>query len=195
MKKLIIGLILSLSSQSWAIDQGDVRVAGLIGNTALLGDVGSGGQNAVGYGGGFTYLIADDLSFNLLYFASSHQNDVDHSDFSLGIDYYTGGDDVMAIYVSGGLGFLSNKIKAEKVASLSGSSVASVSDVTGNGMALYLGAGVDFSVANSALFGLRFKYNKAFEATETVNNTEIKTMQDSVDVLAVIAFVLPSKGW
>ncbi|MDZ4661186.1 MAG: hypothetical protein SGJ18_06150 [Pseudomonadota bacterium] len=194
--KTILALsVLFLSIGANAIDQGDFRLSGLVGNTSLLGDVGNGGQNAIGYGGGFSYLIADDMAFNILYSESSHKNDVNHSDLSLGVDYYTGGDDIMAIYISGGLGFLSNKIEAVKVAALTGSSVASVSDVTGSGMAIFLGTGVDFAVGKAMNFGMRFKYNKAFEATETVNNVEIKTMQDSVDVLAVISFVMPSKGW
>ena len=195
MMKLIVLFNLAISANAWAIDQGDIRLSGLVGNTTLLGDVGSGGQNAIGYGGGFSYLIADDLAFNILYSTSSHKNDVSHSDLALGVDYYTGGDDVMAIYISGGLGFLSNKIEAAKVASLSNSSLTSVSDVTGSGMALFLGAGVDFAMGKAMNFGMRFKYNKAFEATETINTVEIKTMQDSIDVLAVMSFVLPSKGW
>jgi len=176
----IVLLSLLAGTSSHAIDQGDMRLSVLGGNIALLGDVTSGGQNKIGFGGSFSYLVSDDMAFDIGYVSSSHTN-VSHSNVTLGVDYYTGGDETNVFYVSGGIGFINNKLETPAI--------------TGSGMSLYLGGGVDFQIRKNFLFGLQFKYNKAFEATDTVAGQEIKTVQDTIMVLAKLAFVLPSETW
>ncbi len=177
MRLLVTVLFVAFSSITFAMDEGDVRLGVVGGNVSLLGDVGSGGQNSLGAGGIFGYQLMDDIVFNIIYLKSDHTNiGVKHSDLSLGVDYYTGGDGTIAYYVSGGAALLSNNFSATPANDSSA-------------MGLYLGAGIDFQVRPQFMFGLKFKYNKAFEAK--VGTTT--TVQDSIDVLAAVEFVLGKK--
>ncbi|OQW54653.1 MAG: hypothetical protein A4S09_05715 [Proteobacteria bacterium SG_bin7] len=177
MRSLLSLLVFVASINSFAIDEGDVRFGLMGGNVSLLGDVGSGGQNSLGVGGIFGYQILNDIVFNVMYLSSDHKNiNIKHTDLSVGVDYYTGGDGTVAHYVSGGAGMLSNNFTLTP-------------NLDSSAMALYLGAGIDFQVGSNFLFGLKFKYNKAFDAK--VGN--IATVQDSVNVMAVAEFVLGKK--
>lgn len=177
--RLFTTLLISLcSSFTFAMDEGDLRFGVVGGNVSLLGTVGSGGQNSLGTGGIFAYQIANDIVFNLIYLKSDHTNiGLKHSDLSLGVDFYTGGDGTAAYYISGGAALLSNNFSA-------------VPADDASAMGLYLGGGIDFQVRPQFLIGLKFKYNKAFEAKNAAGSP---TVQDSVDVLAVAEFVLGKK--
>ncbi len=180
-KSLIASLVFVFSVSAFAIDEGDIRVGVIGGNISALGDIGNNGQNALGGGAIFSYLIASDLAFNLSYLLSSHDGTykLKHSDLSVGVDYYTGGDGTVAYYVSGGAGLLSNKL------------TYLATDYSASAMALYLGGGLDFQVRSNFLFGLKFKYNKAFDATTT--GVPFKTVQDTINVLATVSLVFGAK--
>lgn len=177
MRSLFFLLALLLNQPVFAMDEGDIRLGVLGGNNSLLSSVGNGGDNVLSTGAIVAYQMLDDIVFNLTYLTSNHTNiGVKHSNLSLGLDYYTGGDGTIAFYVSGGAALLNNK--------------RTNATYDGSAMGVFVGGGMDFQVNSKFLFGLKARYNKAFE-TAAADGT--KTVQDSVDVLAAVQFVLGKK--
>ncbi len=177
--RLILAMLLTvISTSAFAIDEGDIRVGVIGGNNNLLGDVGDGGHNTLSTGAIFAYQLLDDIAFNVIYLTSKHEFIAvqKHTNLSLGVDYYTGGDGTIAYHLSGGACTISNSF--------------TTSSFDGNAMCLYAGGGIDFQIQSNFLFGLKAKYNKAFETT---GPTGAKNVQDSIDVFAAVEFVFGKK--
>lgn len=178
MRSLLGLLVLVTSINSFAIDEGDVRFGVVGGNNNLLGAVGDGGHNVLATGGTFNYQFLNDIALNVTYLTSKHEFIAveKHSNLSLGVDYYLGGDGTMAYHVSGGACLITNNFR--------------VNTEDGSAMGIYAGGGIDFQIHPRFLFGLKAKYNKAFESKGPSGSPNV---QDSIDVLAVAELVLGKK--
>lgn len=166
---LITGTALGLvPATASALEPGRFQLGVSAGQVGLLGDPGSGGANALGYGllGGFQ--LDDRLALNIQFIRSSHTR-VNHSALSVGGDFYVGDYTAAYPHISAGMSFISNEFKN--------------GDVSGNAAAIYIGGGLDFELKRNLVLGPEFRYQKAFEASGKLNNQDIHTVQDSYNVM------------
>ena len=134
------------------------KLGAVVGNVGLTGDAGKtsngSSENAIGIGGVFGYSIEDELSFELTYMQSSH-DDLDHSDFNLGVQYYFNSYEPFYYGLTGGVAFVTNE-------------VGSIDDTA---FGLFIGAGADVFTKRALIVGLQARYYSMFGSE--VNGVEV----------------------
>lgn len=161
--------------QAHAFEPGRFKLGALGGQVGLMGDPGSNGANALGFGvlGGFQ--LDESLALNIQYTTSSHSR-VDHHDISVGGDYYLGDYTNAYPHLTAGMSFITNKFKD--------------GDVSGNAAAIYVGGGLDFELRRDLTLGPQLRYQKAFEASGKLNNQDVKTVQDSYTLMIRLIYLM-----
>lgn len=173
MKHLLLVTILSFFSLS-AFAEGpkaDTFILGaVVGNVGLSEDAGE-SKNAIGVGGVFGYSIEDELSFELMYMQSSH-DDLDHQDINLGVQYYFNSYEPFYYGFTGGVAFVTNEI-------------GSVDDTA---FGLFIGAGADVFTKRALVIGLQARYYSMFGSDVTVGGQEVTLVDDYYTILARVLF-------
>jgi opacity protein-like surface antigen len=165
---ILSALVLNTPHAAQASEPGTFRLGLVGGQVGLLGDPGTGGANSVGYGASAGYRLDDRVALEIQYVASSHSQ-VHHRNLGIGGDYYLGDYEKAYPHISAGMSFITNRFK--------------VDDRVSDAAALYLGGGLEFELQRNLTLGPQFRYHKAFETKATVDNQEIKAVQDSYTLL------------
>ncbi len=165
--------ILALSPKAFSEGpQADTfKLGAVVGNVGLSDDTPNTSKNAIGVGGVFGYSIEDELSFELMYMQSSH-DDLDHSDFNLGVQYYVNSYEPFYYGITGGVAFVTNE-------------VGSVDDTA---FGLFIGAGADVFTKRSLIIGLQARYYSMFGSDIDIGGTKYTLVDDYYTVLARILF-------
>lgn len=172
---LLIASTLSPSIGFAASEPGHFRIGALLGQVGLFGDPGSGGANAIGVGAVAGYRLDESLALDLSYLQSSHDR-VDHQDISVGADYYVGDYETAYPHLSAGMSFITNKFKDAAA--------------TGTAAAVYIGGGLELEIQRGLTIGPELRFQKSFEASGKVGNTDVKTVQDSYTLLIRLLYQL-----
>ena len=148
------------------------KLGAVVGNVALSEDAGE-SKNAIGIGGVFGYSIEDELSFELTYMESSH-DDLDHKDFSLGVQYYFNSYEPFYYGLTGGVAFVTNE-------------VGTVDDTA---FGLFIGAGADVFTKRSLVIGLQARYYSMFGSDVDLGGSvgRVTLVDNYYTVLARILF-------
>lgn len=142
----------------------------VVGNVALSEDAGQ-SKNAIGVGGVFGYSIEDELSFEMMYMQSSH-DDLDHSDINLGVQYYFNSYEPFYFGLTGGVAFVTNE-------------VGTVDDTA---FGLFIGAGADVFTKRNLMIGLQARYYSMFGSDVTVGSSKVTLVDDFTTVMARVLF-------
>lgn len=176
---LIFGALIFASLSASALEENQIRLGVQAGHVGLLSDVGSRHNSAVGLGVVFNYLVSDEMAFELDYENSQH-NDLRHSAFHGGVNYYFNSYDMAYYYFHLGAGFVSHDLSSLGTTDASTSSQA---------FALNAGLGVDFELGPNFATGIVAKYHNVFDTTVTVNgNEQFKAVQSYYTVMARFLF-------
>lgn len=165
--------ILALSPKAFSEGpQADTfKLGAVVGNVGMSDDITGTSKNAIGVGGVFGYSIEDELSFELMYMQSSH-DDLDHSDFNLGVQYYVNSYEPFYYGITGGVAFVTNEIGTY--------------DDTAFG--LFIGAGADVFTKRALIIGLQARYYSMFGSDVDVGGAAKQTLVD--DYYTVLARIL-----
>lgn len=170
---------LIFSSTIWAAN---VQVGLLAGNIGLLGSVVESNSNSIGIGATAGYSASDDIALTFTYLGSQHGS-VNHNEIGLGADFYLSSYDIVYPFLSAGLNFINNSFKDLRLSA--------------SGTGIFFGAGVEFKLGVNIRAGILGRYTKAFESTDFYQGVEIKTVQDSMNVLLKVAYQFgkADSGW
>ena len=141
-----------------------LRVGLLLNQVSLLGDPGSSGANAVGWGLEATYRIEPALAVAGRYVMSGHSN-VDHKEVNVGLEYSIGEYEGALPYATAGLAFHDNKLKSI--------------DRSGEAFGVYLGLGADFKIVDRLYLAPEVRYTKVFPSKVEVGGRTVETVADS----------------
>jgi opacity protein-like surface antigen len=180
-KRLLI-LILTvtplLSIQAHAADSGQFHLGVSAGQVGLFNDPGADGANGLGAGLSVGYMLDSSFELELQYLASSHTN-IDHSDISVGANYYLSDYEHAYPHISAGMTFLTNHFKGQ--------------GASGTAAGLFLGGGLGFELSRDWTLGPEVRYQKAFESHGHVGGLDQITVGDSYMILLRLSWT-PSSG-
>lgn len=179
---MLIMLLLGLTGQAKAFEEGRYQLGVMGGNVSLQGDVGRNQSNALGVGVLAGVFVRDSLAFNLSYLKSTHEG-VDHSEVAAGVDGYLGSNNGILPFLSGGFVFASNSWNNAGT------------HISGDAFGLYAGVGVDFDLNKNLRAGVNFKHNFMFDAEKTYSGTKVKTVEDNSTVMARLVFAFGESSW
>ena len=182
MKLLSSVIIVFLSVNAFGFDEGQIRLGVQGGHVGLLQDVGSTHGNGLGLGALVGYLATDDLAFELSYTISNHDNLV-HSDFATGVNYYFNNFESFYLYGSGGVNFVNHKLTLIKKSS--------------GAFGLYGGLGADVEVGTKFLAGLQVLYHSVFDSSvkATPSSPSQAAIQDFLTVYFRLQLGIGGTSW
>jgi hypothetical protein len=149
----------------------------LFGNVALGNDNSAApaiSKNSIGFGGLFGYSLEDELSFEFAYMKSSH-DDLDHSDLSLGVEYYFNSYEPFYYGLTGGVSFTKNEISG----TVSGDDTA---------FGLFVGIGADVFTKRGMVVGLQARYYDMFSSDKNIGGTKYNLVDNYYTILARVLF-------
>jgi opacity protein-like surface antigen len=176
--KLLLTILSILTLANFAHAEGPkedtFKLGAMFGNVALKEDAGQ-SKNAIGVGGIFGYSLADELSFEIDYLQSTH-DDLKSSNIGLGVNYYFNSYEPFYYSLTGGVAFTTNKYD----------SAGTSADDTAFG--LFIGAGADVFTKRNLIVGLQARYYKMFGSDVKIGSDTYTLVDDYVTILARVMF-------
>ncbi len=166
-----------MGSTGHAIQEKDYRIGLLAGDLMPQGSMSTIGHG-IAYGAQLGYMFNDDLAFEFGYVSTSSIKGLVTSNEQFQINYYY--KSFQSIYLSllGNMTLVQNKL------------TYGTEDLTGGGVALGVGTGIDFDIGKNFVAGFFFIYNHATPVKVTATNgDEVKVVETSQVLMTRVAFV------
>jgi hypothetical protein len=154
------------------------KLGAVVGNVALSNSGTGISKNAIGLGGVLGYSIEDELSFEMTYLKSSH-DDLAHTDLSLGVEYYFNSYEPFYYGLTGGVSFTKNKLDKTSPTVAKGDDTA---------FGLFVGIGADVFTKRGMILGLQARYYDMFGSDKDIGGTKYNLVDNYYTILARVLF-------
>ena len=171
---LLISCLLFFNTAQ-AVAEGEFRTGLLAGDFSPMGGLSDAGHS-LGYGLHFGYMFTDDMVFEVDYLSSS-SDDLSHTNLSILVNYYYSTHKSIYFNMVGGLALIQNSVKT------------TTKTLSGDGVGIAFGGGLDFDLSQKFIAGFQLRYNFAMASTDDSVTPEITTVDSFMTLLARISYV------